>query len=320
MWWASPSVRPRTPSSSTKPARLRSLARPVARRGEGSSSRYTASASAVATTTSARTRSPLASRTPVTAPPAVSIPATGTPQWTVAPAAAHRAASASARVPRPPGRYHPPNVSSAYGIATRAAGARRGSAPAYVAYRSSSIRSRGSAKRRLTERSDRPGAIAARSGTRHASRSRSPGPSTVDVRMSRRDAVQTRAARCHMRRHWSALRRPSAASIREANSGPESSRVPSANTCRTTGSSGTGRRSSPSNTWGSVSSPGPVSNRKVPAAVRRSYRPSFPPTTPACSKTVTRCPVAASRAATDSPPTPAPMTTTRLTAPAGPSR
>ena len=54
-------------------------------------------------------------------------------------------------------------ASSAYGIATSAAGARLGSAPAYVAYRSRNMPSRASPSRRLTERSFPQGALSGRS-------------------------------------------------------------------------------------------------------------------------------------------------------------
>ena len=179
----------------------------------------------------------------------------------------------------------------------------------------------------------RPGAIVRRSPTRTACRARSRTPPTGDSRKGRRTASQIRSVRAASRRQSAPAGGPNAASIRAlvtSRSPAVSSRVPSANRCRISGSSGcssspAGHRSPvaanrSANTAGMVSSDGPVSNRNVPASVSRCSRPSLPPSTSACSQTVTSWPRAARRAAADSPPTPAPTTTTRLTAAAVPSR
>ena len=120
----------------------------------------------------------------------------------------------------------------------------------------------------------------------------------------RRTASQIRSVRAASRRQSAPApaartRRPSG---RWSRPGPPavSSRVPSANRCRISGSSGcqlqpAGQRSPvaanrSAKTSGRVSSDGPVSKRNVPAAVCRSSRPSLPPTTSACSQTVTSWP------------------------------
>jgi hypothetical protein len=83
---------------------------------------------------------------PVARQPAVTMPVTSELTTRRTPSDSQRATIAEPSVVRPPGRYQPPKASSAYGTAASAAGARRGSVPVYVAYRSSSMRRRGSSK------------------------------------------------------------------------------------------------------------------------------------------------------------------------------
>ena len=241
------------------------------------------------------------------------------PRRTSTPRVSARSSSAAAIRPRPPATYQEPKACSAYGTLASAAGARRGSDPVYVAYRSSNIRSRGS------DRYDFPIPRNVRHGATAASSSRwRESPSIVrtsigDSRNGMRVTSQIRWARSENALHCAPRPSPSAASSAAGMSriSPGRSRMaPSGKVYRQAMS----RRWSPSSsdaepppvaanrssrTWGSVNRDGPVSNTKSSIF----STPSLPPTVAACSTRVTACPCAARRVAAANPPTPAPTTT-----------
>ena len=74
--------------------------------------------SALATTTSARTRRPSASVTPAARPPSVTISVTGVSRWISAPSFSARRAIACAMRWTPPVGYHTPSAASTNGIIT----------------------------------------------------------------------------------------------------------------------------------------------------------------------------------------------------------
>ena len=267
--------------------------------------------SSTSVTTASAVNAPALVSTPQTRPCATPTRSTGVLRRSSPPSASSRRTIASTSSYIPPRGCQAPNACSTYPATASAAGARRGSAPAYVAKRSMTICSRGSrAVARARSRSVHHGF------TRSASRGSGIGsPGSGRRGGNGGGPVRKRSDARHIDAHRARKRIQSApepgdhsssAASARGRSADSSSTLPSANSYRVTGSTRSRSRPSSANTHGIVSSEGPASHTKP----SRSTRAHFPPGAASRSKTVTSCPVAASSIAAASPPTPAPTTAT----------